>query len=364
MDILRSTQEFEAWLGEQVAIHSEELAYKHQQMANRETSFPFFRGTYYRWAQVWPELCPELQAGPRVLSVGDLHVENFGTWRDRDGRLIWGINDFDEADELAVTNDLVRLATSVWFTAQSANFKFGFRKACRAILEGYLQNLRRGGQPFVLEEEHPALRRLALHEERDPVAFWKKLTKLLEAPESSVPEEAQAVLLRALPQPVESCVIRSRLRVGMGSLGKPRFVALAQHAGGWIAREAKALCSPATQWVNRTSSTTTLMGEVLGKAVRCCDPLFGIDGHWIIRRLAPRCSRIELTHLSNTDDELPLLSAMGSETANIHAGTATNRQALIEHLDALSEDWLELSAHKMAQTLQEDWKTWCRETIA
>ena len=23
--------------------------------------------------------------------------ENFGTWRDADGRLVWGVNDFDEA---------------------------------------------------------------------------------------------------------------------------------------------------------------------------------------------------------------------------------------------------------------------------
>jgi len=32
-----------------------------------------------------------------VLAVGDLHVENFGTWRDAEGRLIWGVNDFDES---------------------------------------------------------------------------------------------------------------------------------------------------------------------------------------------------------------------------------------------------------------------------
>jgi len=37
-----------------------------------------------------------------VLAVGDLHVENFGTWRDAEGRLIWGVNDFDEAWRLPV----------------------------------------------------------------------------------------------------------------------------------------------------------------------------------------------------------------------------------------------------------------------
>ncbi len=47
-----------------------------------------------------------------MLGVGDLHVENFGTWRDGEGRLIWGINDFDEATTLPYTNDLVRLCAS------------------------------------------------------------------------------------------------------------------------------------------------------------------------------------------------------------------------------------------------------------
>jgi uncharacterized protein (DUF2252 family) len=57
-------------------------------------TFPFFRATFYRWAQRWPELCPGLTGAPEVLGVADLHVENYGTWRDVEGRLVWGINDF------------------------------------------------------------------------------------------------------------------------------------------------------------------------------------------------------------------------------------------------------------------------------
>jgi hypothetical protein len=26
---------------------------------------------------------------PRVLGVGDIHLENFGTWRDAEGRMVW-----------------------------------------------------------------------------------------------------------------------------------------------------------------------------------------------------------------------------------------------------------------------------------
>lgn len=39
------------------------------------------------------------------MAVGDLHVENFGTWRDIEGRLVWGVNDFDEAHPLSYAND-------------------------------------------------------------------------------------------------------------------------------------------------------------------------------------------------------------------------------------------------------------------
>ena len=78
----------------------------------KESVFAFLRATYYRWIQVWPEVCPQLVSAATVLAIGDLHVENFGTWRDIEGRLVWGINDFDEAYPLPYTNDLVRLASS------------------------------------------------------------------------------------------------------------------------------------------------------------------------------------------------------------------------------------------------------------
>ena len=47
-----------------------------------------------------------------MLAVGDIHVENFGTWRDAEGRLVWGVNDFDEAARMPYAIDIVRLATS------------------------------------------------------------------------------------------------------------------------------------------------------------------------------------------------------------------------------------------------------------
>ena len=74
--------------------------------------FQFLRATYWRWAETILQVCPELKSAPSVLAVGDIHIENFGSWRDNEGRLVWGVNDFDEAARMPYVLDLVRLATS------------------------------------------------------------------------------------------------------------------------------------------------------------------------------------------------------------------------------------------------------------
>ena len=94
-----------------------------------------------------------LNRAPEVLAVGDLHIASFGTWRDGFGRLIWGIDDFDEAYPLPYTNDLVRLAVSAVLDASEGEITVSLRNATEVILEGYRAGLKAGGEPFVLEEK-------------------------------------------------------------------------------------------------------------------------------------------------------------------------------------------------------------------
>src|SRR6201991_4431887 len=49
----------------------------------------------------------------RIWIHGDLHVENFGTYLNADGRLVFDINDFDEAYLGRFTWDLQRFAASL-----------------------------------------------------------------------------------------------------------------------------------------------------------------------------------------------------------------------------------------------------------
>jgi uncharacterized protein (DUF2252 family) len=64
-------------------IVESQLHAKHERM--RGDLLSFFRGTYYRWAQLLPEECEDSCDAPKVLAVGDLHVDSFGTWRDAEG---------------------------------------------------------------------------------------------------------------------------------------------------------------------------------------------------------------------------------------------------------------------------------------
>jgi hypothetical protein len=360
MDIHTDTVGYEAWLAGFCPPHEPDLRYKHEQMADRRDPFPFFRGTYYRWARRWPAVCPDLTGAPRVLAVGDVHVENFGTWRDADGRLCWGVNDFDEADELAYTNDLVRLAASTRFARLAGVLTVKLGAACRAILAGYRERLTAGGRPFVLEEHHPALRALAMDGERDPVPFWEKLTRLLAAPAADPPAAARTALLRDLPARDLAPAYRFRPRVGMGSLGKPRFVALVEWAGGWVCREAKAVTPPATAWVSGTTGGPgSRAAEAVTRAVRCPDPFYRFGPEWVARRLGPHCSRIELKHLRGADVER-VLHGMGAEVANVHAGTPGAAADILRDLSRRPDDRLKRAARAMSEAIEADWQAWHR----
>src|ERR1700737_2884788 len=222
MSIFKATADFEQWLAGQLPIIRQDLALKHQHMA--EAAFPFFRATFYRWLQLWTEVCPDLAKAPTVLGVGDLHIENFGTWRDEEGRLIWGVNDLDEAWPAAYTLDLTRLTTSAYLAIWGEHLSMTLREAADAIEQGYRDALSAGGKAFILAEHHQWLRLLALSKLRDPVRFWVKMQRCL--PYTSKPSaEVRRMIEAALPFAKGVYQLKKRI-AGLGSLGHPRILAL------------------------------------------------------------------------------------------------------------------------------------------
>jgi len=360
MKIKKETEKYEAWLGRQTPLVGSDLDLKHREMATGP--FAFLRATFYRWARLWPEVCRAEVRAPTVLAVGDLHVENFGTWRDVEGRLVWGINDFDEVYPMPYTIDLVRLAVSAHLAIAAGHLSIGPKDACDAILKGYREGLARGGAPIVLGEHHHWLRLLAVSDLRDPFRYWEKMNALPTV-KGKVPKSATRALERLLPE--EGLHYRLAHRVaGLGSLGRQRFVALADWRGGKVAREAKVLVPSAHCWATKQKgSQETLYEVILRQAVRCPDPFVHLKGRWIVRRLAPDCSRIELASLPKERDESRLLLEMGHETANVHLGSPRAIRRVLRDLNRRPAGWLHAATQEMVSATLKDWEEWKAGTV-
>jgi hypothetical protein len=352
MDIFEATRRYEKWMGRYVQLISSQLLEKHATM--KDDVFAFFRASYYRWAQLWRgAVSKKVQAAPVVLAVGDLHVDSFGTWRDVEGRLVWGVDDFDEASPLPYTNDLVRLAASVKIAGKGGALKISIRDACSTILDGYSTTMSQGGAPIILAEQENLLRTLGIAELKAPEDFWQKLNRLPMS-RRECPPGARKALHEALPRGVSYKLV-SRT-AGIGSLGQPRFVAIAEWKGGCIAREAKAMVPQASAWIGNDDSRKNYYNEIIESAVRSHDPFQRINHGWLIRRLSPDSNPISISDWPKKHDEFNLLRSMGREVANVHYSSKTNAKKVVKHLDELESSWLYDSAKTMAKAIMKDWK--------
>ncbi|MFF5764409.1 DUF2252 domain-containing protein [Streptomyces tanashiensis] len=106
---------FDTAFGELLAADPAAFRVKFRKMAG--SAFAFYRGTACLF---YADLERETHGGPyldeqtgRVWIHGDLHAENFGTYMDANGRLVFNVNDFDEAYVGPFTWDLKRLAASL-----------------------------------------------------------------------------------------------------------------------------------------------------------------------------------------------------------------------------------------------------------
>jgi uncharacterized protein (DUF2252 family) len=85
--------------------------------------FAFFRGTFHLFArdvlEKTHEALPALAtAGAELDLVGDIHSENYGTFKAADGQVHYDVNDFDETTRGRFTFDVARLATSLFLAAR------------------------------------------------------------------------------------------------------------------------------------------------------------------------------------------------------------------------------------------------------
>ncbi len=357
--IVSATNDYEKWMRQHTKVVKEDLAEKHSEMA--DDPFRFLRGTYYRWAETFPEQNPELMKAPVVNAVGDLHIDNFGTWNDKDGRLVWGINDFDEAFPLPYTNDLVRLLTSANILRKQDHLKISLQDAVDSVLEGYKDSLEHGGDPFILGRSNKKLAEIAKSQMPEPNKFWKKLNKQIsEVPAEKIPPDALDALKGILPDPDKDMRVGQR-QAGVGSLGRERYVAITEHDASYFAAEAKSHLPSANYFAEGKADGKSYYEDTIKNAVRSPDPYVKVDGDWTVRSLSPTRSKIELGDLSSVKDEEHLLWAMGYETANIHLGSPNAAKNILADLKARGDSsWLVDAVKKMTRNVNEDQEAWAK----
>jgi len=118
------------------------LDLKYQAM--RANPFSFFRGTCHLFYQDWPEH-GSLNDAPLAWICGDLHLENFGSFKG-DNRLVYfDLNDFDEAVLAPCTWEISRFLTSIFLAADNLSYSESeaFTLA-KSALDNYIQALSNG----------------------------------------------------------------------------------------------------------------------------------------------------------------------------------------------------------------------------
>lgn len=121
---------------------AERLAMKYRAMAHNP--FVFFRGTCHLFYQDWPQHSV-LNDAPLTWICGDLHLENFGSYKGDNRLTYFDMNDFDEAALAPCTWELARFLTSVLIGVKSLGVKPDQAKIlCATFLSSYVAALKDG----------------------------------------------------------------------------------------------------------------------------------------------------------------------------------------------------------------------------
>ncbi|MFC3689059.1 DUF2252 domain-containing protein [Aquipuribacter hungaricus] len=126
-------------------VEADQTAFRRRFRTMAKDPFSFYRGSAClffadlegsedRWAD---------DRTSRVWIQGDLHAENFGTYMDGDGALVFDVNDFDEAYLGHFTWDLQRLAASVAVLGWAKALSDGdIERLLTTYLRAYLDQVR------------------------------------------------------------------------------------------------------------------------------------------------------------------------------------------------------------------------------
>lgn len=102
------------------ALLPEKVQLKYEAMA--ENAFRFFRGTCHLFYEDLAAAEP-LPLSPLAWICGDLHIENFGSYKGDNKLVYFDLNDFDEALLAPASYETVRMVTSIFIAFDNLGFE-------------------------------------------------------------------------------------------------------------------------------------------------------------------------------------------------------------------------------------------------
>lgn len=331
MSLLQDIEDYETWLRSRCTVFEQDLvAVKREKM--EKSPLKLLRATYFRWAATVERRCPELVAdAPEILSVGDIHLENYGTWRDGDGRLVWGVNDFDEAAVMPWTLDPLRLLTSLLLLGRGESGMTD-EAVAEAVLAGYRDGLG-NPRPTILDAAADGwMQPLIASRPADIASFWTAIDETLAGKgrrggPGQAPSQVAKALQAALPDGTHDVVLAAVHGKGGGSLGRPRYIAVGCWQGARVVREAKAVVPSAWNWAHRKKAEMRPpFVRLAAGRYRSPDPTLRVDegAQVVIRRIAADARKIEIDAAALGDRGPRLVAAMARDLGAIHAADRTS----------------------------------------
>lgn len=323
----------------------ERLRLKYRTM--RSSPFAFLRGTCHLFYHRLPR-GGVFKATPLVWVCGDLHMENFGSYKG-DNRLVYfDVNDFDESALAPTSWDLVRFLTSLRIGADSLHVSSSNATGlCKIFLEAYGSSLALGKAYWVERETAQGLvrelldsvhdrRRVALLDTYTTVHDKKRLLRTdgkKALPASELQRTRITDLMRAFaegqPTPDFYRVIDVARRIaGTGSLGVDRAVILIEGKGSpdgnYLLDLKQALPSsllpqlkvPQPNWKTEAHRVVDLHRRVQAVPRAFLHPLLVGKRPCVLRGLQPAEDRITLVRSGRKTADLEhVIDAMGRMVA-------------------------------------------------
>jgi len=118
-----------------------------------ESPFRFFRGTAHLFAEDFVKLYKYDKPKVKSWICGDLHFENFGSYKGENRLVYFDLNDFDEAILASPEPEIARFLTSVIIAATEMKVSaINLHKTLHDIMEAYTCTMQKG-KALVMEAE-------------------------------------------------------------------------------------------------------------------------------------------------------------------------------------------------------------------